>query len=231
MKKILLIGSQHGDELLGEKLIEYIQTKRPEMLKYISYKIGNPKAHNLNVRCIESDMNRSYNGGDSTYEEKQAYRIMKYIHKEKFDLVLDLHTTTCNEPPCLIVAKLNKTVNEFSNVSSISNTLIMTSDLAKRGLIGNCKQSIAIEVFKDSVDDKLLNDICGDIERFASIKKIYQIDGTLNKSEITKNEAMSLVNFEKSKFGFVPIMVGESSYQQTNDFYGFKAHEISNNKV
>jgi len=227
MKKILLLGAQHGDEMLGDHLIKYIDTYRPEMLPYITYKIGNPRAYKHKVRFIESDLNRSYTGANATYEERLANEIIKFISNKKFDLVLDLHTTTCDQPTIMIVASLNETVRQFSAISFISNTIIMMPDIADLGLIGNCPQAISIEVYEDKIDNKLLAHICDDIHRYVKKQNIYQIENTLNKCEITKDRALSLTNFKKSSYGFVPILVSESSYQKTNDFYGFKANKIS----
>ena len=68
MKKILLLGSQHGNELLGEKLYQYMQTYRQELLPYVVFKIGNPEAHQKGVRYVESDMNRAYTPTPQTVE-------------------------------------------------------------------------------------------------------------------------------------------------------------------
>lgn len=45
MSKILLLGSQHGDELLGERLYEYLRGNRVELMPHVEYMVGNPGAH------------------------------------------------------------------------------------------------------------------------------------------------------------------------------------------
>ena len=60
MKKILIIGSIHGNEVLGEKLYAFILKNYSELAKNVAFKIGNLKAHKLNIRYIDADMNRSF---------------------------------------------------------------------------------------------------------------------------------------------------------------------------
>ena len=97
MKKILLLGSQHGNELLGEKLYKYIIKNRPELTNFVFYKVANLKAKRLGVRYIESDMNRSYNCGKDTYEKRRATKIIEYIKANNFDLVLHMHNLVRNK--------------------------------------------------------------------------------------------------------------------------------------
>ena len=67
---ILLLGSPHGNEILGDVLYAYIQKHRRDLLPRVTFLIGNIKAKKAGVRYIESDLNRSYNNRRSTYEER-----------------------------------------------------------------------------------------------------------------------------------------------------------------
>jgi aspartoacylase len=237
MKKILLLGSQHGNELLGEALFSYITDKRPELLSSVSYLVGNLKAKKENVRYIDSDMNRSYNGKRSGYEERRAERIRRYIKKESFDLVLDLHTTTCEQPPCLIVASINEQITPFLRASSMMKVVHMDHPIVETSLIGVCSQALSIEVNKDTLDDELMERLCDDLTHYidgtalSADKTIYQIDSLLAKTELSEEKSKTLRNFQKSEYGFYPVLVGENSYKKQTTYLGFKAYKVYQSKV
>lgn len=228
--KILLLASQHGDEHLGEKLYSYMQYNRPELLDYMEFIIANPKAREQNIRYIESDINRSYNGKLDTYEERRAAEILNIINDSSFDLVLDLHTTTIDQPPCLIMASINPANEQFIKATSITRLVIMQSPLVDTSLSGVCQQSVSVEV-NHAIADDLLNELCDDIARYIKGKtfratKYTYIAEPLRKSEVNANEFKKLRNFERSEAGFMPILVGENSYQKHGyDYLGFKAYE------
>lgn len=227
--KILLLGSQHGNELLGEKLYAYIDQHHPNLISHISYLVGNPQARRRNVRFIESDLNRSYNGRRDTYEERKAGRILRYIRDEQFDLVLDLHTTTCLQPPCLIIADSHPELQQFLRASSCEKIVHINHDIVTTSLIGVCSRAVSIEVNKDDVSPQLLETLCDDLRRFianqaSSITQyVYEVTEPLAKTDIDEKQALLLENFVLSPSGFYPILVGENSYKKHTNYLGFKA--------
>jgi succinylglutamate desuccinylase len=237
MNKILLLGSQHGNELLGEHLYDYITTRRPDLLSVVTFKKGNLRAYRQNVRYIESDLNRSYTGGKTTYEERRANAILKYIKAQAFDLVLDLHTTTCDQPPCLIIAGITKDNRQFIRASSIEKIVHMNHKIVETSLIGVYPKSVSIEVNKTQLGPELMEQLVSDIERYIRIvsydkpKTIYEIGGLIDKDEITAEQAEKLQNFEMSPFGFYPVLVGENSYKKYTKYLGFKAYKTYQSKV
>lgn len=237
MKKILLLGSQHGNEILGDTLYAYIKTHRRQLLPHVTFMTGNIRAKKANVRYIESDLNRSYTGSHSTYEERRATRILRYITKYEFDLVLDLHTTTCEQPPCLIIPDITEELRSFLRASSITKIVLMKHDIVKTSLIGVCPQAASIEINKHQLDDSQIAALCDDIERFMHAKahpaekELYDISEPLKKSEISENDAARLKNFTVSKFGFYPILVGENSYKAQTNYLGFKSEVMRRSRV
>jgi len=237
MNKILLLGSQHGNELLGDVLYDYVLKTQPSIAKHITFMRGNLKAYRQKKRLIESDLNRSYTGGKSTYEERRASRILHYIKKSDFDLVLDLHTTTCNQLPCIIVESITDENLRYLRATSIDKIVKMSSSAASTSLIGVYPKTVSIEVYDGGLTTLLMSQLASDIKRYlidsthSKTKTIYEIDGVLRKGELSDKEIAGLKNFEYSHLGFYPILVGEKSYQADTDYLGFKAHKISDNKV
>lgn len=237
MKHILIIGAQHGNEPLGEALYAYIKQNRTNLLPYITFKIGNPRAKKAGVRYIESDLNRSYTGGVKTYEQRRARRMLTYIKSHAFDLVIDAHTTTCQEPPCFIAHTLNGEVGRFMAACSIMNVVHMHPRITKTSLIGVCPQAVSIEVNKEQVQERLLRVLAGAIEVYIrgdapySHKTIYEIADFILKSDMSEQQASKLQNFQKSPYGYYPVLTGENSYKQLTDYLGFKAYKVYKTKV
>lgn len=234
-KKILIVGSQHGDEYSGERLYAHILRNHPSFLDFVMYEVGNPEARKLQKRFIESDMNRSFGAGEATYERERAAEIVELINKNEFDLVLDMHTTTVEQPPCLILGDITDKNEPFVRATSFEHIAIM-GDVAKNALTGNCPQSVAIEVYMD-ISEELLELICQDIERYmrgetsGNVKNVYSDIEPFQKSEVAMGGITKLKNFEKSKQGYYPIMIGERSYQDYTDYIGFKAYKRNKFKV
>lgn len=229
---ILLLGSQHGNEHLGDALYSHIATKRRELLPHVVYIIGNPMAHAKNVRYLESDLNRSYGKQQKTYEEKRATELLQIIKSAKFDLVLDLHTTRCIQPPSIIVGGDSAKTKRFITATSIRHIVHMKHSIVKTSLIGVCSHAVSIEINYKAVSQRLLSLLCDDIERcILNISSLsahteYEIYDMLVKDELTDAEVGALINFKKALRGFYPILVGENSYKAQTSYLGFKARII-----
>jgi hypothetical protein len=233
---ILLVGSQHGDELLGEKLYEYLIASNPCILPHIEFVIGNPIAHSKKVRYTESDMNRSYVDNPKTFEEKRAAEIIQYIERNAYDLVLDLHTTNCIQTPCLIVKDSLLINRDYIDASSIKNVVVMKHEIISCSLIGKVDQAIAIEVSNVDLGTELYEKISKDIVNYIYKKKVscnkkyFEVTELLEKDELKQNQVETLINFKKSNYGFYPVLVGENSYKNSTHYLGFKAKRIYLNR-
>lgn len=229
--KILLLGSQHGDELLGDKLFTHLNTHHPHLLEHVTFKIGNPKAHKAGIRYIESDLNRSYNGNTTTYEEKRAEYLQGYITKNSFDVVLDLHTTVCDQPPCFIIHTIRDEIKPFLRASHIERVVLLSDPIIHSSLDSVSPNVIALEIANSEITKELLDNLCRDLERYIEgrtehvTKKVYEVPSLLLKSEVPEEQLGSLINFQATPQGFIPILVGtsEGSYSKTTHYLGFKA--------
>lgn len=227
--KVLLLGSQHGNERLGDALYAHLQTYRKTLLPYVSFVIANPRAHKKNIRFTESDMNRSYNSTLATYEARRATRVQSIINKGDFDVVLDLHTTTCVQPPCCITQSITPQNAPFLRASSINKIVLLRDPIVRTSLIGNNDHAIAIEVNNTDCTPLFLDALASDIDRFVRAQSLpgprqtYTVDSLLLKSEVSPSDARHLVNFQKTPSGYTPILTGENSYKKNTHYLGLKA--------
>ena len=238
MKRILFIGSQHGNELLGDVLHGYIKKHRKELLPFITFKIGNLRAKKAGVRFMESDLNRSYTGSRRTYEERRAAGLLSYINNGSFDLVLDLHTTTNTHiKPCLIIPSVNESILPFLTSSSIERFVLMRHPMVAASLIGTCPSAVSIEVSHAGLSSGLMGRLSDDIARYLSNipvpaeRIIYEVDELLAKGELSAAEIKKMRNFEKNEHGFTPVLVGDNAYKKHTHYLGFKAYKVYKVKV
>ena len=229
-QKILIIGATHGNELLGTRFYSYLLRTRSELLESIDFIIGNPRAYSKRLRYVESDLNRSYNNGVKSYEERRASEICDYIKKTKPDIVLDMHTTNCVQPDTLIVSGIGgKVRQEVLRASYIDTVLIVDSlhDVASTG-----ENVIGYEIPNTRINVSTFERISADLQRilnreiYSDRKKIYRITGKIYKKDVTTNQAKTFINFENNPLGFIPIMTGNNSYRKQTDYLGFKASTV-----
>lgn len=232
MKKILLIGAQHDDETVGEKLYRRICSVKPDLLANIDYIVGNPEAVKFNKRYIESDLNRSYNpASQTTYEERRAKEILSYIKEGDYELVLDLHTTTClDQPPCFIMNQQPEAVRRFIRASNISKLVHLTHDIMATSLLGFVPYGIAIEVPEETIDDKLLDDLIFTIEQYLAGNasqtevELYETNELLLVKDVHESHIAHIKNFVyNDHYQCYPILCGVNSYRHTTHYIGFKA--------
>ena len=230
-KKILIIGMQHGNELLGYKLMSYITSYHTELLEYIDFIVGNPAAFSKKTRYVESDMNRSYNKytRSRTYEENRAEQILSMIRSASYEIVLDLHTTTANQQPSIIVSSLAGAVRKFLRNSDISTVVMMSENIAAHSLIGNCEQALSIEVNHRELNNELLGALALSIESFiksnpaSKVVTVYEVNGLLSSKDMPVGLIDQVENFKLFSNKFYPILAGEVAYKNSGEYLGFQA--------
>lgn len=229
--KILVVCSQHGNEKLGPLFKEFMKEQHPNLFSSLSFITGNPRAEKLNVRYIESDLNRSY-GKDNlvTYEERRARYIAAFIQRTDPLLVIDMHTTTCKQPNILIVAGTDDpTVAKYLRASHLEHVLQVEP---MNDITTVSPRFVAYEVPNEALNDTLFESICDDIRRFyaggigAIPKQIFRMTGKILKTEVEDSYIEPFVNFSYHPLGYYPILTGENSYKAQTDYLGFKAKRL-----
>lgn len=115
IKQVAIVGGTHGNELTGIYLAREYQ-KRPEQVNRPSFDtqviVANPEAAKACRRYLDQDLNRQFASASLenqalTGREQQRAKVLNQLIGPKgapvTDLVIDLHTTTSNMGPCLLM--------------------------------------------------------------------------------------------------------------------------------
>lgn len=224
---ILIIGATHGNELLGPRLYTRLLAKRSPVLEHVNFIIGNPRAYAQRVRYTESDLNRSYSLGNTTYEQRRAQEIQRYIGETKPDLVIDMHTTSTVQPNIMIVGNTtNHQVRKYLQSCHLHQILKVQPMHDSASITQNL---VAYEVPNRNISAELLDEIEKDLVRFVAGERhvgerlLYEMTDKIYQKDVTPAQFKTFVNFEMHELGFVPIMTGNNSYKHETDYYGFKS--------
>ncbi len=232
---ILIIGATHGDELLGTKLYERLLNRRLPILEHIDFIVGNPRAYAQKKRYTDNDLNRCYGSDGDSYEHIRASEIARYIAATTPDIVLDMHTTNCHQPPCLIIANLDGARKQQFLRASHVGTLLKVQPMNDVLSLGD--NIIGYEVPNHMITAQLLDNIIADVRRFIAgqggheTKQLFTMQGKIYKNEVTAAQARTFSNFNQHTLGFVPIMTGNNSYKRDTDYLGFKASKSEQIRV
>jgi hypothetical protein len=97
--RLLVIGGLHGDEPLGKAVVAALEAS-PE--PNVTPVLGNPRACEVDVRFLETDLNRVFPGDilGAEYEVRRAYELRAWFEDDEFDLILDFHNTVTPYNDC-----------------------------------------------------------------------------------------------------------------------------------
>jgi aspartoacylase len=156
MSKILVFGGTHGNEWTGVYLVKkYAETLKKKFsaldLEFIH---ANPKAHNLNKRFCDEDLNRVFgpinqNLKHQTYEYQRGLEILQEIQEKKPDWIFDLHTTTANLGSTLIITQEDP--KNLKLAQAVTQKLphvkiIFAPDPTQKYLLSQVKHGLMLEV-------------------------------------------------------------------------------------
>lgn len=146
--KILVIGGTHGNERLGVELVTLLK-RNP--IKGVDALIANPRAVAKKVRFTETDLNRSFAGGES-YEQRRAMELRDIT--APYDIVLDFHNTQTPDNNCGFVgadceARLYEALKTFGLRHCIEATTYDCINVF-------CLNTVSVEIsMGDELDDPL----------------------------------------------------------------------------
>lgn len=246
--KILLNILTHGDERIGLKVAKEIE-KQGISPKILTIHVANKKAYLAKRRYIDKDLNRSFPGKkNGNHEERLAFKLSQFI--KKFDVVIDIHSTTSDLKDALIVTKLDAETQHCVEIISPKYLLIMRAT-KNNALISRAKVGLAFEYCKDNDTNgvkKIVRDILGIFSYYGistnarkpgrRSTRYFDVVGTVEKPKgfkLIKSVKNYKVIYEGQAYArkgqkvlvakedFCPILFGQNTYE---NYFGFKAKEI-----
>jgi len=106
---VVIVGATHGNEPSGVKaMVDLHQALESGKLRIqkgrISLLIGNPRAYERNVRYVDYDLNRAFDGRQRSAAEGKRAREIKRFFEDNDDIraVLDLHSVSIGDFKILV---------------------------------------------------------------------------------------------------------------------------------
>lgn len=142
IKNVAVVGGTHGNEFSGIYLLKKWR-KSPQLLARNGLEIetvfANPRGFEENKRYLDCDLNRQFTLGDLAnndlvnYEQSRAKAINNQLGPKgnsRTDFVIDLHNTTSNMGPTLILLQsddFNKKMGAYV-LSKMSDAVVVFED-------------------------------------------------------------------------------------------------------
>ncbi len=199
MSKILIVGSTHGHERIGLKVIDELRKLNIDK-NLLDFEVGNPRASQQNIAFTESDLNRSFPGKkDGTYEECRAFELSPKI--KQAELVIDIHstnTTDLSEKSMLIVTSYNDDTKKIIDIINPPKVLYMKYK-GGNALISQAKIGMAFEYGRDD-SDRVLNAMLYDIAEVLIHYKILKTNPYLTSKIKIETETFEVYDVFKKEF-------------------------------
>lgn len=163
--KVIIFGGTHGNEWTGIYLIkEFAQVLSKEFPQLnLQFILSNPEAYRENKRFKDEDLNRAFQFLDEnrtkSYEHERAKQLKKMIDEEPC-FIIDLHTTTSNMGPTMIITQdhhLNFQLAKKCLDQKQDLKIIYSPDPQKKYLASQSETGVIIEV--GPVANGLINDL------------------------------------------------------------------------
>lgn len=205
-RDIYLVAGLHGNEKAPVRALTSAS---------VDFILGNPEAHDKNVRFIESDLNASFGTDHSTREGELAREILNKIPVE--GLVVDFHTTSAKGPPFVILT--DKRMLPFAETTGLKHAVLMSHNIKEGHALINMRDGFSIEMSgydsEESVETTVLvlNSLNAGTRAPLDVYEVYE--------KIT--EPGTYENFVEHAEGFFPVLVGEDAY----NFIGLKARKLN----
>ncbi|MCC5608901.1 aspartoacylase [Nostoc sp. CHAB 5834] len=171
IKRVAIVGGNHGNELTGVHLVKKFQ-QYPNLIDRASFEtlalLGNLKAIEEGKRYIDKDLNRCFtnqslqNSQLSSYEDTRAKAIQQILQPQNqpfVDVIVDLHSTTANMGLSLIFCDMHPFLLRLGAYLSSINPMVkvFVNQQSREGgfLRSLCELGFVIEV--GAVAQNILN--------------------------------------------------------------------------
>ncbi|WP_318442843.1 aspartoacylase [Photobacterium leiognathi] len=245
IKNVAVVGGTHGNEFSGIYLLKKWQST-PQSLARESFSVetvfANPKAFDENKRYVDHDLNRQFGLHDlanfelASYEQSRAKALNEQIGPKgnaKSDFIIDLHNTTSNMGPSLILLqsdqfnrqlgayvkeKIPDAVVVFEDHTSVDDHLFVCS-IANQGVIievGPQPQSVIRQDVLDWMEDMtghILDFVhlynTNEIPVLADSYNAYRYEETLKLPVDEQGERIGMVHKSVQDNDFEPLNPGD----------------------
>ncbi len=196
--KICIVGSLHGNELIGKKVIESLKKENIPNKINVTGIIANTEAIKKNKRFLDVDGNRCFPGIKSgNNEEKIAYKIMQII--KNYDYVIDIHSTYAVQSDIIIITKPESI--QLAKQIPIKKVVLMNKKVASgHSLIDYAKLGVSIEFNKSRSSNEVIKIITRTLATILDAKvqhnkEIYKVIGFLKN----RKNNYKIANFKEMK--------------------------------
>lgn len=245
INNVAVVGGTHGNEYSGIYLLKKWQ-QSPHLLARESVKVetvfANPQAFGENKRYVDHDLNRQFglndlsNYGLTSYEQSRAKAINQQIGPKgqaKTDFVIDLHNTTSNMGPSLILLQsdpfnrqlgayvkmqMPNAVVVFEDHTSVEEHVFLCS-IAQQGVIveiGPQPQSVIRQDVLDwmeAMTSHILDFVhlynCHEVPALPASYEAYRYEETLTLPEDDHGERIGMVHQSVQDNDFEPLNPGD----------------------
>ncbi len=240
--KIAIVGCVHGDEIIGQKVIDKLATLKYEK-GLIAFFLGNLPAIKLNKRFIQKDLNRAFPGkANGRHEDLVAYKLKQEL--KDFDIVIDIHATNSNFDKAAVITNLNSKTKQLLRITPIKKVMLARERVFGEGnfLIGSVKAGLALEYGPDKTGSnypRAVRDVKTILRNLGVLKgqqttypnkdlytifDIYKVSDKFTPSKelkdfklVAKGQKIGTANRKqiKSDKDFYPIFLGKGRYAGT----------------
>lgn len=244
-KRVAIVGGTHGNEFSGIYLLRKWQNT-PALISRPSFEtetlFGNPNAFRDNKRYLDCDLNRQFVPVDlnnpllGNYEQSRAKAINQQLGPKgnaRTDLIIDLHNTTSNMGPTLILLKNDAFNTQLAAYVSerMENAVILFEDhctmeeqfflcsIANQGIIvevGPQPQSVIrqdVLEWMDSMTGHILDFVDlynkGEVPELPETVSAYRYVETLKLPENAQGERIGMVHKNVQDADFTPLRNGD----------------------
>lgn len=214
----------HGNERLGLQIRDALEPLFPSFL----FVTGNPLAVAHDVRYIDSDLNRSFNGSGKGYEAIRASTLWQHLSAAPY--IIDIHTTTARTDHFAIIVENTALTWRLVAACPLAKIVLMTSALSSGGALIEHVPGMSLEFARDvDVADAIdvvrrtllamQSDNPSDNASLAG-KELYEGFGVLREGSILKNFALYPAGTQVGAYAapepFYPVLSGEEAYVADN---------------
>lgn len=196
-QKIIFVAGIHGTERTPVDALTKMHTP---------FILGNPRAVQMKLRFIESDLNRAFGEKGNTYEHIRAREIISLIPSDA--CVVDFHTASSTTEPFVII--VDKKMISLASTLGIRKVVLFPDDknLVSGSLIHKCSGCV-VECGKH--DDSDVVTVVESIVKNASkgVKKRVQLFQVVKKID---GEG-AFLDFQKTSEGLYPILTGAKNHK------------------